>query len=279
MNNYGILYVVATPIGNINDMSPRAIATLNKVELILCEDTRHSSPLFQQYGIKKPLQALHDHNEKDKAAHIITMLKEGKNLAIVSDAGTPLISDPGYFVISLCHQEGIKVSPIPGPSAVITALSAAGLPSDTFTFYGFLPTKSKGRCEKFTAIKFLPATAIFYESTHRIIESLKDLIAVLGAERRVCLARELTKQFETIITATAQEILTYLESNYDHTRGEFVVIIEGGKKQKSVLTPEITNLLLELAKELPPKKAVKIVSNSFALDRNELYNLIVANKS
>ncbi|RIY31770.1 16S rRNA (cytidine(1402)-2'-O)-methyltransferase [Psittacicella melopsittaci] len=279
MPENGILYIVATPIGNLNDLSPRAKEVLSSVDAILCEDTRHSSTLFSAFGIKKPLLAYHDHNERNIAQNIIAQLQEGKNLALVSDAGTPLISDPGYYLTSLCHEHNIKVSPIPGSCAFVAALSASGMPSDSFTFYGFLPAKSKQRQEKLEQIKQSEATAIFYESTHRIKDTLADIITVLGQERKICLARELTKQFETIVTTSAQGIKEYLESNSDHCRGEFVLIIQGcSQKQEASLTPEIENLIKELASELPPKKVAKIVANCFKLDKKEIYNYLISQK-
>ncbi|MFC6276616.1 16S rRNA (cytidine(1402)-2'-O)-methyltransferase [Psittacicella hinzii] len=280
MQYKGTLYIVSTPIGNLQDFTPRAIETLQQVDLILCEDTRHSSPLFQQFAIKKPLMAFHDHNEKQTAAKIITMLLEGQNIALVSDAGTPLISDPGYYLTSLCHEQNIKVSPVPGASALIAALSASGLPSDTFTFYGFLPAKSKQRKEKIKQIKDSSATSIFYESTHRIIESITDLIEVLGNERVVCIARELTKQFETIKTAQAQQILAYLQENHDHTRGEFVVIVAPNELQEQAsFTPEIAELLHELAFSLPPKELAKSIAQAFKLNKTEVYNYLINYKN
>ncbi|RIY35255.1 16S rRNA (cytidine(1402)-2'-O)-methyltransferase [Psittacicella gerlachiana] len=275
----GILYIVATPIGNLQDLSPRAIEVLKSVDTILCEDTRHSSSLFSNFGIKKNLLAYHDHNERNIAQSIVKQLLEGNNLALVSDAGTPLISDPGYVLTRLCHEHGIKVVPIPGCCAFISALSASGLASDSFTFFGFLPAKAKQRKDKFAEIKNNQETSIFYESTHRIKDSIDDLIAELGEERRVCLARELTKQFETIVTASAIEIKEYLLASNDHTRGEFVLIIEGNHVQaSSSLTKEIEVLIKELATELPPKKVAKIIANSFNLDKNEIYNYLIENK-
>ncbi|RIY33793.1 16S rRNA (cytidine(1402)-2'-O)-methyltransferase [Psittacicella hinzii] len=279
MENHGTLYIVATPIGNVQDLSPRAVETLKTVDSILCEDTRHSSTLFNLLGINKPLSAYHDHNEKEVTEQIINQLLSGKNIALVSDAGTPLISDPGYVLTKACHENNIRVSPVPGCCAFISALSASGLPSDSFTFYGFLPAKSKQRKDKFAEIKSLTSTAIFYESTHRIEESVCDLIEILGEQRRLCLARELTKQFETIVTDDSAKILEYLRANNNHQKGEFVLIIEGNRSTKSInLTEEVKSLIKELMQELPPKKVTKIVSSSFSLDKDEVYNYIVENK-
>lgn len=200
MNNLtGILYIVATPIGNLQDITQRALAIFEQVDLIAAEDTRHSGLLLSHYGIKKPFFALHDHNEQQKAHLLVEKLQQGQHIALISDAGTPLISDPGFHLVRQCRQAGIKVVPIPGACAAITALCASGIASDCFCFEGFLPAKSKARCDKLQNLAEEERTLIFYESTHRILDTLADIEKTLGAERYVVLAREITKTWETIV--------------------------------------------------------------------------------
>ena len=194
----GILYIVATPIGNLGDITQRALETFETVDLIAAEDTRHSGLLLSHYGIKKPFFALHDHNEQQKAAVLVEKLQQGMNIALISDAGTPLISDPGFHLVRHCRQASIQVVPIPGACAAITALCASGIASDRFCFEGFLPAKSKSRCDKLEVLAEEPRTLIFYESTHRILETLADMQTIFGEERYIVMARELTKTWETI---------------------------------------------------------------------------------
>lgn len=201
------LYIVPTPIGNLGDISSRALEVLNQVSLIACEDTRHSGKLLSHFGIETRKTALHDHNERDRAQGIIQKLANGESVALISDAGTPLISDPGYHLVSQVREAGFKVVPLPGPCAAITALSASGLPSDRFSFEGFLPAKEKGRLDKLTELKEDPRTLIFYESPHRIVHSLTSIVAALGGDRQVVMAREVTKTFETFLSGPAAEVL------------------------------------------------------------------------
>lgn len=275
----GKLYVVATPIGNLQDFSPRAIEVLNSVDCILCEDTRHSSTLLANFAIKTKTIALHDHNEKNTAQQIVDKLLEGINYALISDAGTPLISDPGYYLTHLCHQHNIQVIPVPGCCAFITALSASGMPSDSFSFYGFLPAKSKQRREKLASIKNSQQTSIFYESPHRIEEFIQDVIAELGTQRQVCIARELTKQFETIKKATAQEILDYLQADTNHKKGEFVVLIEKGEIQQVELTLELQKLIEAIASQVQAKTLSKAVASAYGLNKNDIYDFILSLKN
>ncbi|MGB1092022.1 MAG: 16S rRNA (cytidine(1402)-2'-O)-methyltransferase, partial [Oceanobacter sp.] len=207
------LYIVATPIGNLSDLTERARQTLNSVDLIACEDTRHTQKLLQHLGLHKPLISVHDHNERDRVEHIRNELVAGKNIALVSDAGTPLISDPGYALVQVLREEGFSVTPIPGPSALITALSAAGLPTDRFIFEGFLPHKSNARKEMLESAAQEPRTLIYYESRHRILASVADMIEVLGEERQACIARELTKTFETWYRGSLGEIQSLISAD------------------------------------------------------------------
>ncbi|MEE4246311.1 MAG: 16S rRNA (cytidine(1402)-2'-O)-methyltransferase, partial [Kangiellaceae bacterium] len=223
----GRLYVVATPIGNLSDISQRAIETLAEVDRILAEDTRRTQQLLTHLSIKGSLVSLHDHNERQRVEQVAEWLEQGNDLALVSDAGTPLISDPGYALVSQLRQREYSVITVPGPSAIIAALSIAGLPTDRFCFEGFLPTKSGARVKALEAIKFEPRTMVFYESSHRIIASMTDMVAVFGHDRLVAITRELTKRFETVLYGTAQSVLQQLCADSNQQKGEFVVIVGG----------------------------------------------------
>ncbi len=214
------LYIVPTPIGNLGDITQRAIEVLSNVDLIAAEDTRHTGKLLSHFNISTKTFALHDHNEQQKAQVLVERLQQGLSIALVSDAGTPLISDPGYHLVNQCRQAGVKVVPLPGACAVVTALSAAGLPSDRFSFEGFLPPKSKGRKDKFLEIAKAERTCIFYESPHRIMDSLKDMLEILGADREVVLARELTKTYETIQGMPLGELIPWIEENDNRKKGK-----------------------------------------------------------
>lgn len=265
----GILYIVATPIGNQQDISLRAIETLNNVDSILAEDTRHSAPLLASLGIKKPMISLHAHNEETKSLHVIIALQAGKNFALISDAGTPLISDPGYLLVKKAKEHGINVVPIPGACALIAALSVAGIPSDTFTFYGFLPAKTSSRCEKLREASLTPHTLIFYESTHRILNSLIDISSVFGPQCRIVLAKEITKQFERIIEGTCDEIDAWLRADPGHCKGEFVLLIPPRPFSQPKDDSEL--ILKVLIKELPLKQAVNLAGQLTAVPKNTLY--------
>lgn len=266
------LYIVPTPIGNLGDITQRSLAVLGQVDLIAAEDTRHTGRLLSHFSISTRTFALHDHNEQQKADFLIEKLQQGQSIALVSDAGTPLISDPGYHLVNRCRQAGVKVVPLPGACAVITALSAAGLPSDRFSFEGFLPPKSKGRRDKFEEIAQAERTCIFYESPHRITDSLDDMLAVLGAEREVVLARELTKTYETIHGAPLGELIEWLKEDSNRIRGEMVLLIHGYRSDdKESLPLEATRTLGILVKELPLKKAAALVAEIHGLKKNALY--------
>lgn len=210
------LYIVATPIGNLDDISFRAIEVLKTVNLILAEDTRHSKKLLNHYAVDTPTQALHEHNESRKTAETVAALLAGKNIALISDAGTPLISDPGFLLVREAKKAGVVVSPIPGASAMISAISASGIASDSFGFFGFLPTKSSARIKAIRSISHSSETAIFYESPKRILSCANDLLSVLGDERIVCFAKEITKSFETIKTSTLPKLIEYLTEDEAH---------------------------------------------------------------
>lgn len=267
----GILYIVATPIGNRDDISVRAITTLKEVDSILAEDTRHSLQLLTMLGIKKPLVSLHAHNEHEKSIEIINQLHQGKSFALISDAGTPLISDPGFPLVRLAHQHHIQVVPIPGACALITALCASGLVCDTFTFAGFLPAKQKARLARLESLKSSENTLIFYESTHRIMDCISDIIQTYGDEMEFVLAKELTKVYERFIHGTGLTIKNWLLADPNHEKGEFVLIIPPIPAQSK--TGEDSKLLSVLLNELPLKQAVKIASALSDTNKNELYQL------
>ncbi|KTC84985.1 16S rRNA (cytidine(1402)-2'-O)-methyltransferase [Legionella brunensis] len=271
---HGTLYVVATPIGNRDDISLRALNTLKAVDTILAEDTRHSLQLLNTLGIQKPLHSLHAHNEAEKSQQIIDALKEGRSFALISDAGTPLISDPGFPLVRLAREEEIPVVPIPGPCALITALSAAGVPCDSFTFGGFLPAKQMARKNKLTALSHSEHTLIFYESTHRINECIDDIIAVYGAHYEFVLAKELTKAFERFLNGSGSTIRAWLQEDAAHSKGEFVLILPPKPQETSHLQEE--EVLTILLKELPLKQAVKLTALLTKGHKNELYKLALA---
>ncbi|RWR01049.1 16S rRNA methyltransferase [[Pantoea] beijingensis] len=265
------LYIVPTPIGNLGDITQRALTVLTSVDLIAAEDTRHTGLLLQHFAINARLFALHDHNEQQKAEQLLTRLQEGQSIALVSDAGTPLINDPGYHLVRRCREAGIRVVPLPGACAAITALSAAGLPSDRFCYEGFLPAKSKGRCDALRALEQEPRTLIFYESTHRLLDSLQDIETVLGRDRYVVLAREMTKTWESIQGAPIGELLAWVKEDENRRKGEMVLIIEGFKAQENALPPEALRTLAMLQAELPLKKAAALAAEIHGVKKNALY--------
>ncbi len=266
------LYIVPTPIGNLGDITQRALEVLANVDLIAAEDTRHTGKLLAHFNIQTKTFALHDHNEQQKAQVLVEKLLQGASIALVSDAGTPLISDPGYHLVSQCRHAGVKVVPLPGACAVITALSASGLPSDSFSFEGFLPPKSKGRKDKFLEIAKVERTCIFYESPHRIVDSLQDMLDILGAERQVVLARELTKTFETFQNLPLGELLEWVKSDENQQRGEMVLLVHGHRSSdEDALPEEAIRTLGILVKELPLKKAAALTAEIYNLKKNALY--------
>ncbi|NXZ83614.1 16S rRNA (cytidine(1402)-2'-O)-methyltransferase [Haemophilus influenzae] len=274
----GILYIVATPIGNLQDITQRALETFAQVDLIAAEDTRHSGLLLSHYGIKKPFFALHDHNEQEKAHILVEKLKQGSNIALISDAGTPLISDPGFHLVRQCREAGIRVVPLPGACAAITALCASGIASDRFCFEGFLPAKSKARKDKLENIAEEDRTLIFYESTHRILDTLEDMQSVLGEERYIVLAREMTKTWEAITGNTIKNLREWLLEDPNRTKGEMVLIVEGKPKSDNndEISPQAVKALELIAEELPLKKAAAIVAELYGYKKNALYQFGLA---
>lgn len=268
---HGVLYVVATPIGNLEDISQRAIAVLRKVGLIAAEDTRHSRKLLTHFGISGRLQALHEHNERDMSARLLRELVDGRDIALISDAGTPLISDPGFVLVRAARQAGIRVVPVPGPSALIAALSVAGLPTDRFCFEGFLPTKAAARRERLCDLRSATATLVFYESSHRILDSLADMAACLGAERNATLARELTKAFETVHDGTLTELHDWVAADSNQQKGEFVIVVQGAVPDPNALDAAAWHTLEVLLAELPLKQAALLASKITGVSKNRLY--------
>lgn len=274
------LYIVATPIGNLGDITLRAIETLKQVDLIAAEDTRHSGLLLQHLAIQAHLFPLHDHNEQQKSEVLIEKLKSGLSIALISDAGTPLINDPGYHLVKACYANQINVIPLPGACAAITALCVSGLPTDRFCYEGFLPAKTKARIDLLNNLKQEQRTIVFYESTHRIIDSLKDMLAVYGSQRIVVLAKELTKSWETIIRKPIIQLIDWLESDPNRQKGEFVLIVEGYQKPElHDLDPQAITLLNRLQHELPLKKAAAIVAEIYGLKKNQLYQYSLTQKN
>lgn len=271
-NLSGTLYIVATPIGNLQDITQRALTVFEEVDLIAAEDTRHSGLLLSHYGIKKPFFALHDHNEQQKADVLVEKLQQGLNIALISDAGTPLISDPGFHLVRKCRQADIKVVPLPGACAAVTALCASGIASDRFCFEGFLPAKSKARQDKLKNLEKEDRTLIFYESTHRILDSLADIEAVFGKERYVVLAREITKTWESIQGDEVATLRQWLAEDPNRTKGEMVLIVEGAQiAEQQEISPQAVKALKLIAAELPLKKAAAIVAELYGYKKNALY--------
>lgn len=273
MVNSGKLYIVPTPIGNLEDMTFRALRILSEVDLVAAEDTRHSQRLFQHYEITTRLISLHDHNESQRAVQLIEKLKMGQNIALISDAGTPLISDPGYGLVNQCRANGLDVIPLPGACAATTALCAAGLATDRFRFEGFLPSKAQAKNQALAGLERETSTCVYYESPRRVADTVSCIIEVLGADRPMVLAKELTKTFETFCSGSAQDVLTWLEADSNHQRGEFVLMIGGHKPDGNALSLEAVKLLKALMQELPLKKAAAITAEQFGIKKNALYQL------
>lgn len=273
----GLLYVVATPIGNLADISARALHTLGSVQLIAAEDTRHSARLLHHYGIKTPCIALHEHNEREMSVTLLERLASGISIALICDAGTPLISDPGYHLVRGARAHHISVVPIPGACALISALSASGLPSDRFVFEGFLPAHAGPRKSRLEALKDEPRTLIFYESPHRVLECLIDLAATLGQDRPAVIARELTKTFETVHGASLAELCAWMQADNNQQKGEFVILVQGSIITGS-MTGEAERIVRILLRELPLKQAAALAAEITGLKKNALYDYALSLK-
>ena len=268
----GTLFIVATPIGNLDDITFRAVQVLKSVDIVLAENTRHSKKLLLHLDILKTIRAFHEHNEREKTKAIIGEIRSGKSIALISDAGTPLISDPGYFLVAQAKKEGLKVVPIPGPTALITALSASGLASDSFTFLGFLPSKQTARVKLLKSLVGRTETSIFYESPKRILATLTDMHRIFGDSREVCLAKELTKVFETIQTGSIPNLIDYLTIDQNHQKGEFVILISATDKiDIAEAETQLNSLLPILCAELGASKAAKLAAKITGIDKKQCY--------
>ncbi len=271
MTNNGQLYIVATPIGNLSDMTPRAIDCLKSVAIIACEDTRTSAKLLHHFNITTKTWAYHDHNADTQTAKLLEVLQHGQDVALISDAGTPLISDPGFRLVKACHHANIKVSPIVGACACIAGLSVAGLPSDQFYFYGFLSAKSKQRQNQLETLKHLPATLIFYEAPHRIVDCLQDMITIFSDNRAVTFCREISKTFETIHHTTLTKLLDFVTNDNNQQKGEIVLVVAGADKQIETDESQYDGLLKRLLQDLSVKKATQLAVDITGAKKNILY--------
>ncbi|HBY00047.1 MAG: 16S rRNA (cytidine(1402)-2'-O)-methyltransferase [Gammaproteobacteria bacterium] len=275
MINPGTLFVVATPIGNLGDFSQRAGEVLSNVDVIAAEDTRHTRKLLNQLKIETPLISYHDYSNASKASNLLRRIKKGQSVALVSDAGTPLISDPGYRLVRRARESGVTVTPIPGASALIAALSVAGLPTDSFVFEGFLPAKASARNKRLKELAFEPRTLVFYESPHRVVKTTTALKEFLGKERQIFIGRELTKRFESHFFGEIQNGLRWLEEDSDQQKGEFVIVVNGCRLDQFDKHEEkkALDLIEILRKDLSLNRAVSIASNIFNARKNKLYQL------
>lgn len=268
----GRLWVVATPIGNLEDIGARARDVLARVDLIVAEDTRHSATLLRHLGIATRVLALHQHNERERSGHLVDLLRAGKDLALISDAGTPLISDPGFRLVRAAHAAGVAVSPVPGACAAIAALSVAGLASDRFVFEGFLPAKAAARRTRLAELRAETRTLIVYESSHRVAATLADCVAIFGAQRRAVLARELTKVFETVLTGTLAELDARVHCDANQQRGELVLLVAGAEQDAACALLAQGRRVFEILRgELAPSRAAKLAAEITGAPRKELY--------
>ncbi|MDC0172591.1 16S rRNA (cytidine(1402)-2'-O)-methyltransferase [Gammaproteobacteria bacterium] len=280
-NQSGMLYVVATPIGNLSDMVPRAVHTLQSVSVIACEDTRHSKKLLEHFSIDTPCTAYHDHTDQRSAHKILSRLADGDDVALISDAGTPLISDPGYRLVAQARNQGIPVIPIPGACAAISALSVSGLPTDKFRFVGFLPAKSTQRQKVLETLKSVPDTLVFYEAPHRICAALNDALEVFGSERIAFMAREISKTFETYLYGTIEELLAQVSADSNQQRGEIVLVLAGNTASNQNLSANAEKIVKILMYDLPITKAASLAAKITGDDKKQLYQLALTlqNKS
>lgn len=278
-NNAGTLYIVATPIGNLGDMTPRAVEVLQRVDKIAAEDTRHSGPLLKHYSISKPVISLHNFNERERVENILAALERGESIALISDAGTPLISDPGFHLVRAAKAEGYAVSPIPGACALIAALCAAGLPTDKFIFEGFLPPKNEARKQYLQTLLRENRTIVFYEAPHRLMDTLHSMVEVFGGTRKAVVAREISKVYESIMTEDLQKLADYYDAHQDECRGEIVLLLAGAEAVNDAgVAVHPQDVLAILLQELPLKQAVSLASKITGARRNELYEAALAHK-
>ena len=265
------LYVVATPIGNLEDITLRALDILAAVDVIAAEDTRRTRVLMSRYSLDKPLLTLQEHNEEQKAPKLVERLCRGESIALVSDAGTPLLSDPGFRLVRLASEAGIEVVTVPGPSSITAALSISGLPTDRFTFEGFLPSRHTARVKCLSALKSEPRTLVFFESSHRIRESLEDLAEVLGEARAVALCREMTKQFETVLRGSLGEVGQQVNSDQNQRKGEFVLVVAGCQTDSDSELDGALELARTLQEYLSASQAARVAARVHGVSRRELY--------
>ncbi len=271
MSQPGCLYIVPTPIGNLQDITLRALSILQSVDAIACEDTRHSRILLQHFSIDKPTFAVHDHNESMMVDKVIQRLEKGHSVALISDAGTPLISDPGYVLVHACRLAGANVVALPGPCAAITALSGAGLPTDQFTFRGFLPVKQQAKQQAIEALLHSYCTSVFYEAPRRVLDTMKMMEQCLPDTITIVMAKEISKTFETFISGNASTIIAWLEASPAHQKGEFVLMVGPAEKDTSDISLAAQALMRSLQTQLPPKKAAGIVAEHYGLKKNAVY--------
>jgi 16S rRNA (cytidine1402-2'-O)-methyltransferase len=275
-----LLYIVATPIGNLADMVPRAVEVLQCADLVAAEDTRHSQRLFSHFNITSPLVAYHDHSDDQRTEQILSRLEAGQTVALISDAGTPLISDPGYRLVRLARERGVRVVPIPGPCAFVAALSAAGLPSDRFTFEGFLPAKPQARLKALEALAADSRTLVFYEAPHRVADTLDAMVEAFGPQREAVIARELSKAFETIYLAPLAELAAWVRADSNQQRGEIVLLVRGAERgRQSELDGEAQRVMALLLAELPPRRAAALAAEITGVNKKVLYNWALEQKS
>lgn len=265
------LYVVATPIGNLGDISQRALNILSQVDLIVAEDTRHSGRLLSHYAISTPCKALHAHNERQATAGLIARMRAGEAVALISDAGTPLLSDPGFYLVQEAWAQGVKVIPVPGPSAILAALSVAGLPTGRFAFEGFLPAKAVARRQALQQLQGETRTLVFFEAPHRILQCLQDMQVIFGVERRAVLARELTKIFETVKHDNLESLVNWVQADCQQRKGEMVIVVEGAPVLEKLMDSEAERVLQVLLAQLPVKQAAALASDVTGIKKNILY--------
>ena len=270
-NQTGTLTIVATPIGNLNDMVPRAVQALQSASLIACEDTRHSKKLLNHFSINKPCVSYHDHGDRKGMDSLLKRLQEGEDIALISDAGTPLISDPGYRIVAEARGHGISVVPIPGACAAIAALSVSGLPTDSFYFGGFLPAKTNQRLTALAGLKDNLETLIFYEAPHRIVATLEDMILQLGAERKAFIGHEISKTFETFLQGTLYDLHSQVTADSNQQRGEIVIVVSGVDRKTNAVSLDAEKVLSLLIKELPASKAASLAAKICGAEKRSLY--------
>ncbi len=279
INSLGQLYVVATPIGNLKDITLRALEILKSVDCIIAEDTRHSSALLLHFAINTPLIALHEHNERERTANLLERLRKGESIALISDAGTPLISDPGYYLVREAQAQGLRVIPVPGACAAVAALSAAGVATDRFVFEGFLPAKSGARLQRLKDVSLESRTLVFYEAPHRIVALLEAMLTVWGADKHIVIARELTKMYETISSAKLGEMLDFVKKDLHQQKGEMVVIVAGEKEISDAATAETQRILAVLLEKLSVKEAVELTMKITGQKKNLIYEMALQLKN